>query len=122
MILEYVSGGELFRYVQKQGGRISENQCKIFMKDIASAIDYIHIRHVIHRDIKLENILIGENGKLRLADFGWAVHAFPPNDTRFTICGTAEYLAPEMVTGIGHNHSVDLWALGIMLYELIIGR
>jgi serine/threonine protein kinase len=122
LILEHASGGELFKYVHQQGGRVSESQCKTYMKDIASAVDFMHMRNVIHRDIKLENILIGENGKLRLADFGWAVHALPPNDTRFTMCGTPEYLAPEMIAGNGHNHGVDLWALGILLHELLLGR
>lgn len=121
LILEYINDGELFKQLELHG-HISEEMCIKYMRGIASAVHYMHARHVYHRDIKPENILISDDGAVRLADFGWAVHSIPPNDKRYTICGTAEYLAPEMVRGSGHDQGVDLWALGILIYELLFGR
>jgi serine/threonine protein kinase len=85
---------------------------------MADAIDYCHSKHIIHRDIKPENILVGLNGELKLADFGWAVHAM---SKRNTICGTLDYLAPEMVEGREHDAGVDVWGLGVLLYEMLVG-
>jgi serine/threonine protein kinase len=70
--MEHISHGELFKAVSKQGGRVSEAQCRAYMRDIAAAVSYLHSRCVIHRDIKTENILIGSDGVLKLADFGTA--------------------------------------------------
>jgi serine/threonine protein kinase len=78
LILEFLAQGELFKLVAKNGGTVSESTCKKYLQDIARAISYMHERHVIHRDIKLENVLVGDDGRLRVADFGWAVHCPPP--------------------------------------------
>ena len=122
LILEYLNQGELFKKVSKSGGIVTETICKQYMHDIASAVSYMHQRYVSHRDLKPENVLIGEDGHLRLADFGWSIHCPPPVQLRYTICGTPEYLAPEMIIGKGHTYAVDLWALGIFMYELLYGR
>jgi serine/threonine protein kinase len=110
----------------KAGGFLSEETCRLYMRDIAEGLKYLHDRGVIHRDIKPENILIGEDGKLRLTDLGWAVTtpSLGPEGPgmRYTMCGTPEYLAPEMVAGTGHTLAVDLWALGVLLYEMLYGR
>jgi aurora kinase, other len=79
---------------------------------MADALKYLHQKHVIHRDIKPENILIGLRGDLKIGDFGWSVHA--PKSRRQTLCGTLDYLPPEMVEGREHNEKVDLWSLGII--------
>ena len=123
LILEFLPGGELYKAVAKAGGCVSEAQARLFMSDVASAVAYMHQRHVYHRDIKPENLLLGESGRVCLGDFGWAVHAPAPHSTRFTLCGTPEYLSPEMVSGTrGHDRAVDLWALGVLLFELLVGR
>ena len=122
LILELFPHGELYKAVAKSGGCLSEATCASHLRDMASAVGYMHTRHVYHRDIKPENILVGEGGRLALADFGWAVHAPPEGGLRFTMCGTPEYLPPEMIGGSGHTGAVDLWALGVLLYELLIGR
>jgi aurora kinase len=80
---------------------------------------YCHKKHVIHRDIKPENLLIGIKGELKIADFGWSVHA--PNSRRQTLCGTLDYLPPEMVEGRDHDHAVDVWSLGVLAYEFLCG-
>ncbi len=124
--MEYLPGGELYRAISKSGGVVPEHLCRRYMRDIASAVSYMHDRHVFHRDIKPENVLIAEDGRLLLADLGWAVHVPPQQGVaqsqRFTMCGTPEYLAPEMIAGTGHDRGVDLWALGIFLFELLYGR
>ena len=75
---------------------------------------------VIHRDIKPENLLLDVKGDLKIADFGWSVHA--PSSRRATMCGTLDYLPPEMVVGDSHDEKVDLWSLGVLLYEFLCGK
>ncbi|XP_016161269.1 PREDICTED: aurora kinase B-like, partial [Ficedula albicollis] len=90
------------------------------MEELADALLYCHGRKVIHRDIKPENLLLGLKGELKIADFGWSVHA--PSLRRRTLCGTLDYLPPEMVEGGGHDEKVDLWCLGVLCYELLAGH
>ena len=74
---------------------------------------------MIHRDIKPENLLLDMKGDLKIADFGWSVHA--PSSRRATMCGTLDYLPPEMVEGGSHDEKVDLWSLGVLCYEFLVG-
>lgn len=89
------------------------------MFQAANAINYCHRNKVIHRDIKLENILLGSKGEVKIADFGWSVHS--PSNRRSTLCGTLDYLSPEMVDGKEHDEKVDLWSLGVLCYEFLVG-
>lgn len=118
LILEYCPRGELYRELQKKK-RIPEMRTADYIYQLADALQYCHKMHVIHRDIKPENLLIGYNGELKLADFGWSVHA--PSSRRETLCGTLDYLAPEMVGEIPHSYQVDLWTVGVLAYELLTG-
>ena len=87
---------------------------------MADALSYCHSKKVIHRDIKPENLLLGIYGDLKIADFGWSVHA--PSSRRTTICGTLDYLPPEMIDDRPHDEKVDLWSLGVLCYELLVGK
>ncbi len=80
---------------------------------------YLHNINVIHRDIKPENLLLDMKGELKIADFGWSVHA--PNSRRMTLCGTLDYLPPEMIEGKAHDQNVDVWSLGVLMYEFLVG-
>jgi len=120
LIVEYAAGGELFKRVQKEG-RLSEAQTASYIRQLADALSYCHSRHVIHRDIKPENLLLGSRGELKIADFGWSVHS-PETTKRRTLCGTLDYLPPEMVAGTPHDHNVDVWAVGVLTYELLVGK
>uniref|UniRef100_A0A914P5S7 Aurora kinase n=1 Tax=Panagrolaimus davidi TaxID=227884 RepID=A0A914P5S7_9BILA len=119
LILEYSLNGELYKSLQNKK-RFSEKQSALYTFQIADALHYCHSKNVIHRDIKPENILIGADNELKLADFGWSVHASSNN--RQTMCGTLDYLPPEMVKGDSHDKAVDYWALGILCYEFLVGR
>jgi len=118
LILEYSPGGELFKRLT-QKGRFSERTSARYINDLAMALDYCHSKHVIHRDIKPENLLLGAYSEIKIADFGWSVHA--PTSRRNTLCGTLDYLPPEMVEGRDHDEKVDIWSLGILLYEFLYG-
>ncbi|ORX74659.1 kinase-like protein [Linderina pennispora] len=118
LILEYAANGEVYKLLKEQGN-FSESVTARYIAQMAGALDYLHEKHVIHRDIKPENLLLNANGDLKIADFGWSVHA--PNSRRHTLCGTLDYLPPEMVEGRDHNAAVDLWSLGVLMYEFLVG-
>jgi len=111
--------GELFKELQKCT-RFDEGRAAIYMHQMADALSYCHSKKVIHRDIKPENILIGLKGELKISDFGWSVHA--PSSMRSTMCGTLDYLPPEMVMNEPHDETVDIWSLGVLCYEFLVGK
>ncbi|ORY25929.1 kinase-like domain-containing protein [Naematelia encephala] len=119
LVLEFAVKGELYKQLSKVG-RFDEKRSSRYIYQMADALAYLHKKHVMHRDIKPENILIGLKGELKIADFGWSVHA--PSNRRHTMCGTLDYLPPEMILGKEHTAQVDLWALGVLTYEFICGN
>ena len=84
------------------------------------AIGYLHLKGIAHRDLKLENILVGEDGYIKIIDYGLAKMLSDDQETT-SFCGTPEYLAPEMINQTGHDKGVDWWALGVLIYEMLIG-
>ncbi|KOB69887.1 Serine/threonine-protein kinase 6 [Operophtera brumata] len=118
LILEYAKHGALY-HLLKQCKRFDEKTAASYVRDLAKALLYCHSKKVIHRDIKPENLLIGHKMELKMADFGWSVHS--PSSRRMTLCGTLDYLSPEMVEGKPHNYAVDIWSLGVLCYELLVG-
>ncbi|XP_057356888.1 aurora kinase B isoform X3 [Manis pentadactyla] len=119
LILEYAPRGELYKELQKSR-TFDEQRTATIMEELADALIYCHGKKVIHRDIKPENLLLGLQGELKIADFGWSVHA--PSLRRKTMCGTLDYLPPEMIEGHTHNEKVDLWCIGVLCYELLVGN
>jgi aurora kinase, other len=119
LLVEFVAEGELFKVLRREG-RFSEVKASKYIYQMSDALLYLHKKHIIHRDIKPENILLGLDGNIKIADFGWSVHA--PSSRRATMCGTLDYLPPEMVEAKDHDYRVDIWALGILNYEFLVGN
>ncbi|XP_057664371.1 aurora kinase B-like [Diorhabda carinulata] len=121
LILEYAGKGEIYKHLKMaEGGRFNEHLSAKYIYQVADALSYCHQNHVIHRDIKPENLLLTITGDVKLADFGWSVHA--PSLNRETMCGTLDYLPPEMVEGLSYKQYVDHWCLGILCYEFLVGK
>lgn len=118
LILEYAAKGELYKILKKMG-RFDEKRAAYYVKCVADALRYLHKKHVIHRDIKPENLLLALKGEVKIADFGWSVHA--PSKRRNTLCGTLDYLSPEMIEGKSHDENVDVWSVGVLAYEFLTG-
>lgn len=121
LVMNYASKGQLFNYLKK-AGRFDQKSAAQYLRETINALQFLHSFNppIIHRDLKPENILLDENFRVKLADFGWSNYL---NDhERKTYCGTAEYLAPEMLYKTGHDTSVDIWSVGVLMFELLTGR
>lgn len=112
--------GELFEVLQHDR-RLKEDQVRKIAKQLVRALDYLHRKRIIHRDMKPQNILIGSKGLVKLCDFGFASAMSPSTLMLHSIKGTPLYMAPELVQEQAYNHNVDLWSLGVILYELYFG-
>jgi len=101
--------------------RLTELEAKCYLIQLISGLKYIHTNNIIHRDLKLRNLFLTDKMELKIGDFGLAAKT-KYGDKRKTVCGTPNYMAPEIITGNGHCFEVDVWALGIILYVLLVGR
>eukprot|EP00918_Siedleckia_nematoides_P002722 GHVU01006227.1.p1 GENE.GHVU01006227.1~~GHVU01006227.1.p1 ORF type:complete len:341 (+),score=89.81 GHVU01006227.1:95-1117(+) len=115
--MEFVMGGEFFTYLRKER-RFENPAARFYAAQVATIFDYLHGKNVIYRDLKPENILINNDGYLKLTDFGFAKVI---EYRTYTLCGTPEYIAPEVLLNKGHGKPVDWWTLGILIYEMIVG-
>ena len=115
--LEYAPGGELFYYMD-QAGTIPLDDIRLYIAEIGLALSYLHSIGVVYRDLKPENILFDACGHIKLTDFGLAKDILPSESTN-TFCGTSEYLAPEVVMQLPYSYPIDIWALGILTYEML---
>ncbi|OLY84390.1 Serine/threonine-protein kinase MARK2 [Smittium mucronatum] len=121
IVMEHNSGGELLHYIRKRG-RLMEREARVFFRQIVSAVDYIHRNNIIHRDLKLENVMLDGDQRIRLIDFGFA-NTFYWDRELDTFCGSPFYAAPEMVNGIKYiGPEVDIWSMGVILFFMLCGR
>lgn len=116
LILEYMDNGTLYNLIQKNRG-MSEKDAFKYFHQVAGAFHFLHENNLIHRDLKPENCLVDSDHNVKICDFGWTVEL--SQGTRATFCGTYEYMAPEIVKEMPYNESIDVWSLGVLLYELI---
>ena len=119
MIMPYASRGQLYTLL-KQNTKFDQKMTSQFLREIISAVKYLHEHNIIHRDIKPENILLDQNYRIKLCDFGWSNYC-SPNEKRKTFCGTREYISPEMIKKLPHDHRVDIWSIGVLLFECLAG-
>lgn len=119
MVMEYVSGGELFDYVTKRGS-LSEYEASSFFSQIISGIEYLHTEGIYHRDLKLENIMLDKDNKVKIIDFGYA--AIDEGKLLKRFCGTAHYIAPDVLTGPYNGSKADIWSCGIIFYAMVTGK
>lgn len=120
-LLEYIKGCELFETI-REIGLLSRNIAKFYMASLILCVEYLHIRSVIYRDLKPENVMVEGDGYLRLIDMGTAKQLKQANGYRtFTIIGTPHYMAPEVMLGKGYSFAVDIWTLGVLMYEFVCG-
>ena len=117
IILEYVQGGELFTYLRTVQSLKNEDAV-FYAAQVILMFEYLHSKNVVYRDLKPENLLIDAQGYLKLTDFGFAKVI---EGRTYTLCGTPEYLAPEILLQKGHGKPVDWWCLGILIYEMLVG-
>jgi len=117
LLLEYVIGGEFFSHLRK-AGRFPNDTSKFYAAQISLVFQYLHDRTILYRDLKPENLLLDKVGNCKVTDFGFAKKV---EYRTWTLCGTPEYLAPEIILSKGHGKAVDWWALGILCYEMLAG-
>merc|ERR1719262_1046576 len=115
-LTEFLGGGDLF-FAIREIGNLTKSQAHFYSASIALALEYLHARHIMYRDLKPENVLLDFKGNTKLVDFGCCKKALRTN----TLVGTPEYFAPETILGKGYTCVVDWWALGVMMHEFICG-
>ncbi|KAI3726927.1 hypothetical protein L1987_66734 [Smallanthus sonchifolius] len=120
LILDFINGGHLFFHLYRQG-IFSEDQARVYTTEIVSAVSHLHERGIVHRDLKPENILMDADGHVLLTDFGLAKEIDESSRSN-SLCGTTEYMAPEILLSKGHNKNADWWSVGILLYEMLTGK
>jgi len=117
LLMEYVIGGELFSYLRK-AGRFPNDTARFYAAQAILVLEYLHSKDILYRDLKPENLLLDGLGNLKICYFGFAKHV---EDRTWTLCGTPEYLAPEIIQSKGHGKAVDWWALGVLIFEMLAG-
>ncbi|XP_048873802.1 protein kinase C zeta type isoform X3 [Brienomyrus brachyistius] len=121
LVIEYVNGGDLMFHMQRQR-KLPEEHARFYAAEICIALNFLHERGIIYRDLKLDNVLLDHEGHIKLTDYGMCKEGIRPGDTTSTFCGTPNYIAPEILRGEDYGFSVDWWALGVLMFEMMAGR
>ncbi|KAG8505387.1 Serine/threonine-protein kinase PLK4, partial [Galemys pyrenaicus] len=122
LVLEMCHNGEMNRYLKNRMKPFSENEARHFMHQITTGMLYLHSHGILHRDLTLSNLLLTRNMNIKIADFGLAAQLKMPHEKHYTLCGTPNYISPEVATRSAHGLESDVWSLGCMFYTLLTGR
>ncbi|XP_063748730.1 protein kinase C zeta type isoform X3 [Eleginops maclovinus] len=121
LVIEYVNGGDMMFHMQRQR-KLPEEHARFYAAEICIALNFLHEKGIIYRDLKLDNVLLDHEGHIKLTDYGMCKEGIRPGDTTSTFCGTPNYIAPEILRGEDYGFSVDWWALGVLMFEMMAGR
>lgn len=124
MLLRYAPGGNLLQLIRSSDGGLDVAQVRLYFRQILQGVRHIHEKRVAHRDIKPENIVISHDGSMMITDFGLAARGcgWISGSGAETCCGTLQYMAPEMALRRAHGTSVDMWSVGVLLFEMLVGH
>ncbi|XP_029972610.1 serine/threonine-protein kinase PLK4 [Salarias fasciatus] len=122
LVLEMCHNGEMSRYLKERKMPFSEEEARHFMHQIVKGMLYLHTHGILHRDLTLSNLLLTSSMNIKIADFGLATQLKLPNEKHFTMCGTPNYISPEVATRSAHGLESDVWSLGCMFYAFLMGR
>nr|VZH91152.1 unnamed protein product [Spirometra erinaceieuropaei] len=120
-VIEFVNGGDLMYHMQRHL-RLPEDYAKFYAAEICIALNFLHERQIVYRDLKLDNVLMDCEGHIKLTDYGMCKEGISETNTTSTFCGTPNYIAPEILRGESYSFSVDWWALGVLMFEMVSGR
>lgn len=123
MVLEICPGGSV-RDLVKRKGKLNEQETAKILRSVIEALCYLHDNRIIHRDLKLENFLVGSDGKVRIGDFGLSAKLDYDDEKKYTVCGTPNYISPELLIpgSHGHRYEVDIWAIGVCAFAMLTGH
>ena len=122
IVSDFMQGGDMFYHLHSKKRKFNEEEAKFYLIELILGLEFLHKNNIIYRDLKPENILLDLDGHIKISDFGLSKILDRPNDKAFTLCGTPQYISPEILDTKGYDKTVDWWSLGTFFYEMLTGN